>query len=38
LEMSSSTSWQVFYRYYEERNNEITRLQVERQDVVHPEG
>ncbi len=34
--MPLSKAWQVLFRYYEERNNEITRLQVERQDVVPP--
>jgi len=34
--MSSSKAWQALFRYYEERYNEITRLQVERQDVVPP--
>jgi len=34
--MPSSTTFFILQRYYEERYNEITRLQVERQDVVPP--
>jgi len=34
--MPLSKAWQVLFRYYEERYNEITQLQVERQDAVLP--
>jgi len=34
--MPLSKAWQFLQRYYEERYNEITRLPVERQDVVPP--